>query len=383
MNQANPTVGIVGGGIIGSWTALHLAEMGVPTTLFEQFPLPHTRGSSGGLSRAFRFLGDLEVSRLDYSLERWLALEQDQDQRLFVKTGLLNFGVPGDPYLEKYMNVLLDNGRSTEWLESGTIAARYPTLNYPEEWGAAWDPSGGILIAHACLSAVQSKFLELGGRINRSKVESIEPSWNNKATVLVSDVGRSSSESPSFDRIVVCAGPWTTRMVPSLDSVLQSILTPVTYWADPADNYSVAKRFPILFNARLTDIYAIPSYEYPGLIKILFHGGPVSNPDKRDFADIGPYIEKVKSYLEKYLPDVVRDRPAIEERCMYTLTPDSEPIIDRLGDGVVVGCGFSGSGFKHSPATGRALAALAMGQEEELPDGFLVDRFRARRFDCR
>ena len=54
------SVGVVGGGIIGSWAALHLAEAGVYTTLFEQFPLPHTRGSSHGLSRAFRFLGELE-----------------------------------------------------------------------------------------------------------------------------------------------------------------------------------------------------------------------------------------------------------------------------------------------------------------------------------
>ena len=70
MNQDSPAVCVVGGGIIGSWTALHLAEAGVPTTLIEQFPMPHTRGSSHGLSRAFRFLGELELGRLDYSLDR-------------------------------------------------------------------------------------------------------------------------------------------------------------------------------------------------------------------------------------------------------------------------------------------------------------------------
>jgi len=39
---------VVGGGIIGSWTALQLRRAGVPVVLFEQFPLPHTRGSSHG-----------------------------------------------------------------------------------------------------------------------------------------------------------------------------------------------------------------------------------------------------------------------------------------------------------------------------------------------
>ena len=164
-NKKTASVCIIGGGIIGSWTALHLAEAGVRTTLFEQFPLPHTRGSSHGLSRAFRYLGELELDRLDYSFERWQTLEKASGDALFVKTGLLNFGPPGDAELKKFMAVLSDGERPYEWLEAESIAARYPMLSYPQEWGAAWDPNGGILIAHRCLNAVQSQFLALGGRI--------------------------------------------------------------------------------------------------------------------------------------------------------------------------------------------------------------------------
>ena len=80
------------------------------------------------------------------------------------------------------------------------------------------------------------------------------------------------------------------------------------------------------------------------------------------------------------MPGLDSAGPAIEETCMYTMTPDSQPIIDRLDDGVVLGCGFSGSGFKHAPATGRMLASLALGREAELPAGFELDRYRAARF---
>lgn len=92
MTNQTGNVAVIGAGIIGSWTALHLAETGVRTTLIEQFPLPHTRGSSHGQSRAFRLLGELELDRLDYSLDRWRALEKLTGETLFIKTGLLNFG---------------------------------------------------------------------------------------------------------------------------------------------------------------------------------------------------------------------------------------------------------------------------------------------------
>ena len=55
-------------------------------------------------------------------------------------------------------------------------------------------------------------------------------------------------------------------------------------------------------------------------------------------------------------PDV-----AIEESCIYTMTPDQNPVIDSLPDrpNVVFGVGFSGMGFKLGPVTGRMLADLA------------------------
>ncbi len=380
MKKQSATVSVIGGGIIGSWTALHLVEAGVCTTLFEQFPLPHTRGSSHGLSRAFRFLGELELARLDYSLARWQALEKEIGETLFAKTGLLNFGVPGDPDLEKYMAVLRDGGRPFEWLESETIAARFPMLKYSKEWGAAWDPNGGILFAHRCLNAIQSKFLALGGRIVTGRVELVKPQVGAGVQIKVRSNTTGKIETLSFDRTVVCAGPWTAKLVPQLTGHLRSLLTPVTYWRDPTGSYSASTGFPILFNARLTGVYGLPSCEYHGLVKMLFHGGPETDPDTRDLVSFKPYVKKVNRYVRDHLPLLDHRKPAILETCMYTLTADNDPILDRLADNLVVGCGFSGSGFKHSPATGWMLAALALEQEDTVPEGFRADRYVMERF---
>ena len=372
------TVSVIGAGIIGSWAALHLAEAGISTTLIEQFPLPHTRGSSHGLSRAFRLLGELELGRLDYSLQRWQDLERACGETLFVKTGLLNFGLPGDTELETYMEVLREGGRPFEWLDAETIAERYPMLNYPPEWGAARDPNGGLLIAHRCLNAVQSRFRALGGRIVTGRVESIDP--GEGATVTLHSNMDGKTDTKFFDRVVVCAGPWTGSLVPHFDGLLSSLLTPVTYWRDPSGCCSAANGFPIIFNARLTGIYGLPSCEYPGLVKLLYHGGPETDPDSRDLASFEPYVETVRQYVREHLPRLDHDKPAVLETCMYTMSPDSFPVIDRLANGLVVGCGFSGSGFKHAPATGQMLAALALDLEETIPNGFRPDRYAFGRF---
>ena len=380
MKALPATAGVIGGGIIGSWTALHLAEAGVRTTLVEQFPLPHTRGSSHGLSRAFRFLGDEKLDRLAYSLDRWRALEKATGETLFIQAGLLNFGPPGDPYLDKHMAVLRQEGRPCEWLDSAAIAARFPMLKYPDAWGAAWDPNGGILVAHRCLSAVQSRFRALGGRLVTARVETVASPAEAGARIQVRSHTTGEPETLSFDRVVVCAGPWTAALLPHLAGQLRSVRIPVTYWRDPYGRCSVASGFPILFNARRTGVYGLPSCEYPGLVKVLYHGGPETDPDRRDWAAVEPYIQQVSRYVQAHLPLLDHRQPAILEPCLYTMTPDGEPILDRLAGNLVVGCGFSGSGFKHSPATGWMLAALALDQEAMLPEGFQAGRYKLDRF---
>ena len=54
---------------------------------------------------------------------------------------------------------------------------------------------------------------------------------------------------------------------------------------------------------------------------------------------------------------------------LYTQTPDSHPVIDRVDgvDGLYICTGFSGHGFKLSPAVGLLVSEAGPGREGPQP----------------
>jgi sarcosine oxidase subunit beta len=65
---------------------------------------------------------------------------------------------------------------------------------------------------------------------------------------------------------------------------------------------------------------------------------------------------------------------------IYDVTPDWNPVLGPLPElpGLVVGYGFSGHGFKLSPAVGRVLAQAALGLPTDVSLApYALERFRA------
>jgi len=63
---------------------------------------------------------------------------------------------------------------------------------------------------------------------------------------------------------------------------------------------------------------------------------------------------------------------------IYDITPDWQPVLGAVEgvEGLFIAAGFSGHGFKLSPALGEALAALLTGQRPEIDiSTFVLSRF--------
>ena len=60
---------------------------------------------------------------------------------------------------------------------------------------------------------------------------------------------------------------------------------------------------------------------------------------------------------------------------VYDVTPDHDPILGRVADGVWLAAGFSGHGFMLAPAVGRLIAESVLGRDDPLLASYSLSRF--------
>nr|XP_042910578.1 peroxisomal sarcosine oxidase-like isoform X4 [Parasteatoda tepidariorum] len=312
---------VVGAGIVGSWTAYQLALLGKNVLLLEQFMESHSRGSSQGESRIIRcgYKEDFFAEMMPYAFEMWKKAEEDSGKNLIVNCGVLSiFQSPADHDL---YNAWLSNMRT-------------------------YNPD--------CLDLEDTKE-ELFGRVLSYTKKPHAVIFDKKGGVLLAH------------RSVL---------------TIQASAVKVYYWKEKEFGvHSPESGFPVVIEPSGNSLFALPSIEYPGLVKVGIHGGVDCDPDKRDQASINPaYEQTLKNHVAEHFPQL-ENEPSIIETCMYSLTPDEIFLIDKVPshENIIFGTGFSGTGFKTAPVVGRILCEMATGQEPFLD----ISRYSLSRFDER
>ena len=88
----------------------------------------------------------------------------------------------------------------------------------------------------------------------------------------------------------------------------------------------------------------------------------------------------VRAQIEDLLPRLTFVSFTLLVRGEYDVTPDHQPILGQVGDGVYVAAGFSGHGFMIAPAVARILAdAILDGRRDETLGVLDVARFAENR----
>jgi glycine/D-amino acid oxidase-like deaminating enzyme len=181
--------------------------------------------------------------------------------------------------------------------------------------------------------------------------------------------------------VVVAAGTWAGGLLSQLaiELPLRPAFTQVSYFEPPAGQTPAP--LPTYVESDLEDVglgtggYWIPPHDLQPAIKVgAGVPGHTVDPAMGPFEPDAERLHRDVGFVERRLPGFWSE-PVATETCLYTMTPDGDFVLERVGSVVICSC-CSGHGFKFAPRIGELVAALAMGASPASPS----ERFALARF---
>lgn len=346
-------VAVIGVGSIGSMVMWQLAKNNIEVVGFEQFGIAHDRSAAGGESRMFRTAymeGPEYVPLLKRSRELWKDLEKDTGYDLLTLNGGLMIGPRESNKIKNIIKSVQDFEIDHELIDVETANIRFPQHKLMDDDIMVLDKEAGYIRPELSVLAAAEKAESLGAIIHRyTNVEYIEE-FNDKVIVIANGIRH------EFDQIIVTAGPWTTKLFPSLKENLTPRKIVMTWYpTNKIDNYK-PDTFPVF--ARLLDditFFGIPTLE-GSMIKVgsVDTFGAIDDPDKI-YRDIHlSELKNINNAVRTYLPELRSDPIRISVH-MDGYTSDEHAVVGLvpgMKQTFIMG-GYSGHGFKLAPVMGK------------------------------
>lgn len=363
---------VVGGGVMGAASARALAERGRETILFEQFELGHALGSSHGPSRVFRLAyPQPEYVRLaQQALGSWRRLEDAAGEPLLLTTGGLYAGA----WAEACGAALASCGVPRAWLPAAEAAERFPAMSFAGLERVLWQEDGGICLAARAVSALV-RLARDGGVEVREREEVEHVLLDDQGIMVVTPSGRVTAPV-----VVVAAGTWAGGLLSQLaiELPLRPALAQVSYFEPPAGQ---PVSLPTYVESDLEHVglgrggYWIPPHGGQTAIRVgVGAPGRTVDPAMSPFDPDPERLRHDRELVAERLPGFSAD-PVATETCLYTMTPDGDFVLERVGSVVICSC-CSGHGFKFAPRIGELIAELATGTSRQAPsERFAIGRF--------
>lgn len=381
MSRANTfDVAVVGAGVFGAWTALHLARRGKRVVLLEAYGPGHSRSSSGDESRIIRMgygTDQIYTQWSQRSLAQWRELfAATGNEALFRKTGVLWLAEVENAQLNATKDVLKCNGVAFEELDRAALIARYPQINFEGIASGIYEPESGVLMARRAVGAVVAEAVRMGVEFRLAAIT--EPLGNN----AIESITSSSGEKFVAKEFVFACGAWLAKLFPAiLGNRVFPTRQPVFYFGIPGGDERFSPHALPTWLIKNDECYGMPDLETRGLkIAIDKHGEPV-DPDTQSRIVTREEVEEIRRCVTLRFP-ALADAPIVETRvCQYENTSSGDFLIDRHPGlrNVWFAGGGSGHGFKHGPAVGEYVAGQLLDRARPEPRFLLENKETVQR----
>ncbi len=350
---------VVGAGVMGSATAYWLSRAGKRVALLEQHSPAHVRASSADESRTIRYQyrGQAAYTRMVAgAVELWKEFDRRSGTNFYRETGTLTLQTQSDfePLLDGHQG-LCDLGYKPRWLDAQDVRREFPQFANVDS-GYIMEGVGGYIAAGPATRALAEAAAEQGADVfTGAEVVKLSESGGRVTSVTTRDGRAFAGEA-----FVISAGPWTAHLLPDLPVRVQPTAARLHYLKpeNPA-----AYEFPRLtpFSVMDTQFYGFPVH-WRGCVKVAddMIGEPF-DPDRDREHEDPVALAKLRDFLGSHMPGLRDAEVVYSKTCTYSMTPDSDFILDRVPnlDNALVAAGFSGHGFKFGILIGQILADLS------------------------
>jgi sarcosine oxidase len=381
-------VAVVGLGAAGAATLYQLARRGIRVVGIDRFSPPHVYGSTHGDTRITREAigeGEAYTPLVQRSHAIWRELEAETGEDLLTQCGGLIVEDAGGGAAGHHRHEFLAStiacarryGIAHELLSAADIKHRFPQFGVDGSESAYYEPTAGFVRPERCVSAQLTVAARLGADIRRDeRVLGLERS--RSGVHVRTDRGVLDAE-----RVVLAVGAWVHDFVGADRVQLFSVYRQVLNWfelrPDAIDHGPGAMPVFIWGLKDGNAFYGFPAIDGTREIKVADE--KLDSPTGADAAslDVDPDEPRAvyDSLLRTRLPGL-SSRCVRAARCLYTVTPDANFVIDEHPDleGVLLVSPCSGHGFKHSAGIGEAIAQrVTAGSSEVDLSPFRLDRF--------
>jgi glycine/D-amino acid oxidase-like deaminating enzyme len=349
---------IVGGGVIGTSIALHLArrKVGRVVLLEKAYLGAGSSGKSGAICRQ-HYSNALTVAMARWSLR---VFEQFPDvvggPTVFTRTGMVLVVNERDrPGLEANMALQRGLGVDVRVVSGQEIADIDANVHLAEDELAAFESEAGYVEA----VQVVASFADAARRARADVRLGVEVKAINVEKGRVTGVETNEGDY-RCGTLILATGPWAAHLASGLKINLpvQPCRTQVALFRRPTD----CGRRGVVYGDFVQQIYFKPTHGdmvHAGSLAGEEINNPV-DPDDYDESADGPWLPQIRQRLGRRYPAMHRGYGRGGFGALYAITPDWHPILDRLPgiERAYCAVGFSGHGFKMSPVVGQLMSEL-------------------------
>ncbi len=372
---------VIGAGVIGASVAHHLAALGARSVLVLErgtIGAGTTSQSSGILRTHYSVRQNVELARASWAAFNDFAAYVGDDEAScgLVKCGYMIVSPDGGKLeaLRASLHAQREMGIPVELLDAREAQALMPIAHFEDAALIGFEPEAGFADAYLVATSFARSARRHGVKILEGTTVTGLLREGGRVTGVETTAGRFGCA-----RLISTQNIWTRELAGWLGMTLPVKPERHAVLALECAAGAYTFRMPVFKDLGSPGMMYYRSYGGTQMLASEGVVGETLGAAETEQGDISlDYVAEVGAQAAERFPAYADAGLASAWTGVYDVTPDWNPVLGALDgiDGLTVGFGFSGHGFKLSPGIGKLLAQHALGLPTDVSlEPYALDRF--------